>query len=56
MRLILRIFRSFFDPVNLLDESNYQEYPAIFKEFVEILGPDIATIHAKDFKIEMASC
>ena len=41
-----------FDPVNLLDESNYQEYPAIFKEFVEILGPDIATIHAKDFKIE----
>lgn len=41
-----------FDPVNLLDEPNYQEYPAIFKEFVEILGPDIATIHAKDFKIE----
>lgn len=38
--------------MNLLDESNYQEYPAIFKEFVEILGPDIATIHAKDFKIE----
>ena len=44
-----------FDPVNLLNESNYQEYPAIFKEFVEILGPDIATIHAKDFKIENGS-
>ena len=36
----------------VIHESNYQEYPAIFKEFVEILGPDIATIHAKDFKIE----
>ena len=52
MRLILRNLQIIFDPVNLLDESNYQEYPAIFKEFVEILGPDIATIHAKDFKIE----
>lgn len=48
-----------FDPVNLLDESNYQNYPEIFKEFVELLGPDIATIHAKDFKIvdgKLLSC
>lgn len=41
-----------FDPVNLLDMSNYQDYPSIFKEFTEILGKDIAVIHAKDFRIE----
>lgn len=41
-----------FDPVNLLDESNYQEYPAIFKEFVEILGPDIATTMQRISRIE----
>lgn len=41
-----------FDPVNLLDESNYQDHVEIIKEFTEILGPDIAIIHAKDFKME----
>lgn len=40
-----------FDPVNLLNEENYKDYPSIFEEFVELLGPDIAIIHAKDFKI-----
>lgn len=41
-----------FDPVNLLNESNYVNYREIIQEFTEILGPDIATIHAKDFRME----
>ena len=41
-----------FDPVNLLDMSNYQDYPAIFREFTELLGKDIAVFHFKDFRIE----
>lgn len=41
-----------FDPVNLLNEGNYRDYPQIFREFTELLGPDIVTIHAKDFRIE----
>lgn len=41
-----------FDPVNLLDMSNYTRYPEIFEEFVDLLGPDIVTVHAKDFRIE----
>ena len=40
------------DPVNLLDMDNYRVYPQIFKEFTEILGPDICTVHIKDFRIE----
>lgn len=48
-----------FDPVNLLNESNYQQHEEIIKEFTDVLGPDIATIHAKDFKIvdgKLMSC
>lgn len=41
-----------FDPVNLLDETNYQDHVEIIKEFTEILGADIAIIHAKDFRME----
>ena len=41
-----------FDPVNLLDVSNYQDREAIFKETIELLGEDIAMIHLKDFVIE----
>ena len=47
------------DPVNLLDMSNYRDYPRIFEEFTELLGPDICTVHIKDFKIEdnsLVSC
>ena len=40
------------DPVNLLDIDNYKNYPEIFAEFTELLGPDICTIHLKDFRIE----
>lgn len=40
-----------FDPVNLLDLSNYQDREAIFEEAMDLLGPDIAMIHIKDFVI-----
>ncbi|MBQ8638259.1 MAG: sugar phosphate isomerase/epimerase [Lachnospiraceae bacterium] len=40
-----------FDPVNLLNEKNCAQHVEIIKEFTELLGPDIATIHAKDFKL-----
>lgn len=41
-----------FDPVNLLTIDNYQSYEDMVSEFTELLGPDIAAIHAKDFRIE----
>jgi len=41
-----------FDPVNLLDITNYENREEIFKEAVEVLGPDIAMIHIKDFIVE----
>lgn len=41
-----------FDPVNLLDLSNYRERDAIFEEAIDLLGPDIAMIHIKDFVIK----
>ena len=41
-----------FDPVNLLDIANYQERDAVFREAIELLGPDIAMVHLKDFRIE----
>ena len=41
-----------FDPVNLLDLSNYQQREEIFEEAIEQLGPDIAMIHIKDFVIK----
>lgn len=41
-----------FDPVNLLDISNYKDREAIFAETVELLGKDIAVVHIKDFKVE----
>ena len=40
-----------FDPVNLLDLSNYQQREEIFEEAIELLGQDIAMIHIKDFVI-----
>lgn len=48
-----------FDPVNLLNDDNWQDYQTIIKDYVELLGPDIAAIHAKDFRIEdghLVSC
>lgn len=41
-----------FDPVNLLDISNYEDREAIFDEAMNLLGPDIAMIHIKDFVVE----
>ncbi len=40
-----------FDPVNLLDLENYESREEIFEEAMELLGPDIAMIHLKDFVI-----
>lgn len=41
-----------FDPVNLLDISNYQQREEIFRETIDLLGQDIAMVHLKDFRIE----
>lgn len=40
-----------FDPVNLLDICNYQDRQAIIDEAIDVLGPDIAVVHLKDFQI-----
>ncbi len=40
-----------FDPVNMLHMDNYQDRQAIIDEAIELLGPDIAMVHLKDFKI-----
>lgn len=40
------------DPVNLLDISNYQNQKEIVKEAIELLGPDVAMVHLKDFVVE----
>ncbi len=49
------------DPVNLLDISNYQEQEAIIEEAIEVLGPDVAMVHLKDYmpadgKLEAMGC
>ena len=41
-----------FDPVNLLDISNYKERESIIAEAIEVLGEDIAVIHIKDFIVK----
>ena len=41
-----------FDPVNLLDISNYQNRDAIIEEAIELLGDDIAMVHMKDFVVQ----
>lgn len=48
-----------FDPVNLLDMPNYQNRQEIIDEAIDLLGPDIAMVHLKDFNIvdgKMVSC
>ena len=37
------------DPVNLLSVDNYKDQDAIIKQAFELLGDDIAVIHAKDY-------
>lgn len=41
-----------FDPVNLLDISNYKQQKEIVEEAIEILDRDIAMVHIKDFVVE----
>ncbi len=41
-----------FDPVNLLDISNYENREEIFAEAMETFGDEIAVIHLKDFRVE----
>ena len=43
--------RIIFDPVNLLDISNYRQRDEIFAEAMELLGEDIAVVHLKDFVV-----
>ena len=40
-----------FDPVNLLDISNYENREEIFREAIDVLGGDIAVVHLKDFVV-----
>lgn len=40
------------DPVNLLDISNYKDQTAIVDEAIDLLGPDVAMVHLKDFVVE----
>lgn len=41
-----------FDPVNLLDISNYENRAEIIHEAIELLGNDIAMVHIKDFVVK----
>ena len=44
--------RIIFDPVNLLDISNYERREEIFVEAMENFGDEIAMINLKDFTVE----
>ena len=39
------------DPVNLLSEHNFMDSDRIMESCIELLGPDIAVVHIKDFRI-----
>ncbi len=41
--------RIIFDPVNLLDLSNYEQRDEIFAESLDCFGKEIAMVHLKDF-------
>ncbi len=41
-----------FDPVNLIDESNYEEQDDLIRKSFELFGDRIVVIHAKDFIYE----
>lgn len=48
-----------FDPVNLLDISNYQQRDEIFAETIELIGKEVAVMHIKDFIVkdgDLVSC
>lgn len=39
------------DPVNLLDEQNCRDHKAVIKNAIDVLGPDVAIVHVKDFDL-----
>jgi L-ribulose-5-phosphate 3-epimerase len=41
-----------FDPVNLIDQTNFEDQDRIMAESFDLFGDRIAIIHAKDFTIE----
>ena len=41
-----------FDPVNVISMDNYKDQDAMLREAFELVGDEIAAIHAKDFVIE----
>lgn len=43
--------RIILDPVNLLESYNYEKQDEIIDEAIELLGPDVAVLHVKDFVI-----
>lgn len=51
--------RIILDPVNLLDETNYNDHRAVIRNAIDVLGPDVEIVHVKDFCIEngkLVSC
>ena len=40
------------DPVNLLDICNYEQQREIVDEAIDLLGPDVAVVHIKDYVVE----
>lgn len=40
-----------FDPVNMLNIENYQNRQEVIEEAIDLLGPDIAMVHLKDFTV-----
>ena len=47
-----RNLKVIFDPVNVIDETNYMQQEKIIDSAFELFGEKIAIIHSKDFKIE----
>lgn len=41
-----------FDPINFIDETNYEEMDEIIKESFKLFGDRIVSIHTKDFKYQ----
>ena len=44
--------RIIFDPVNLLHPDNLERREEVIEEAIDLLGPDIAMIHLKDYRVE----
>ena len=40
-----------FDPVNMLNIENYRNRQEVIEEAIDLLGPDIAMVHLKDFTV-----